>query len=81
MQDGERVAIRIPQPGAAISEGTILEWLVADGQRVAAGAPLYRLETDKIEIEVDCPADGALRILGCAGETYPVGQEIGYIEP
>ena len=76
----DRVPICVPQPGAAISEGTIIEWLVADGQQVAAGSPLYRLETDKIEIEVECPADGAVRIVGQPGATFPVGEEIGYIE-
>jgi pyruvate/2-oxoglutarate dehydrogenase complex dihydrolipoamide acyltransferase (E2) component len=79
--DGERVPIRIPQPGAAITEGTIIEWLVADGDRVEVGRPLYRLETDKIEIEVECPAAGAVRILGQPGETFPVGEEIGFVEP
>jgi pyruvate/2-oxoglutarate dehydrogenase complex dihydrolipoamide acyltransferase (E2) component len=82
VRDGElRVPIRIPQPGAAITEGTIIEWLVADGQQVDAGRPLYRLETDKIEIEVECPAAGWVRILGQPGETFAVGEEIGFIEP
>lgn len=80
MANGERVPIRIPQPGAAITEGTIVEWLVADGARVEAGRPLYVLETDKIEIEVECPADGELRIVGPAGGTYQVGEEVGFVE-
>ena len=81
MGDVGRVPIRIPQPGAAITEGTIVEWLVADGDRVEAGCPLYRLETDKIEIEVECPVAGSVRLLASPGQSLPVGEEIGFVEP
>lgn len=73
--------IMIPQAGVAITEGTILEWLAADGEAVAEGQPLYRLETDKVEIEVEAPVAGVVRISGQPGETYPVGEIIGYVQP
>ena len=71
----------IPQASVAITEGTILEWLVADGARVAEGEALYVLETDKVEIEVEAPVAGSIRICGEVGQTYPVGQVIAYLEP
>jgi len=73
--------LRIPQAGAAMTEGTVIEWLVADGAAVIAGQVVYRLDTDKTELDVEAPVDGVLRIIGEAGVTYGVGVEIGSIEP
>ena len=47
---------------------------------VTAGQVLYRLETDKVEMDVEAPVSGVLRISGTAGQTYLVGTEIGRIE-
>ncbi len=76
-----RVVLRIPQAAVTMTEGTIVEWLAGDGERVAAGQVIYRLETEKVEIDVESPASGVLRVRGKAGETYPVGEEVGAIEP
>jgi pyruvate dehydrogenase E2 component (dihydrolipoamide acetyltransferase) len=72
--------LRIPQAGAAMEEGTIIEWLVADGTPVAAGQVVYRLDTDKTELDVEAPVGGVLRIVGEAGASYPVGAEVARIE-
>jgi pyruvate/2-oxoglutarate dehydrogenase complex dihydrolipoamide acyltransferase (E2) component len=80
MSEGERMWIRIPQAGVAMTEGTITEWLVADGDGVQRQQPMYVLETEKVEMEVECPAAGVLRITGLTGTVYPVGEAVGYIE-
>jgi pyruvate/2-oxoglutarate dehydrogenase complex dihydrolipoamide acyltransferase (E2) component len=72
--------LRIPQAGAAMEEATIIEWLVPDGSAVTAGQVVYRLDTDKTELDVEAPVGGVLRIVGEAGRTYPVGAEVGRIE-
>jgi pyruvate/2-oxoglutarate dehydrogenase complex dihydrolipoamide acyltransferase (E2) component len=71
--------IFIPKLGWEMEEGTLLEWLVADGNAVEMGAPLYVLETDKVETQVDAPVSGVLRIIGVTGETYAVGALIAEI--
>jgi len=71
--------LRIPRAGAAMDEGTIIEWLVPDGAQVSAGQVVYRLDTDKTELDVEAPVAGVLRITGAAGATYPVGAEVGTI--
>jgi pyruvate/2-oxoglutarate dehydrogenase complex dihydrolipoamide acyltransferase (E2) component len=63
-----------------MNEGTLSEWLVRDGQRVTAGAPLFNLESEKSTTEVEAPVCGVLRILKPPGECYPVGTVIGTIE-
>jgi pyruvate dehydrogenase E2 component (dihydrolipoamide acetyltransferase) len=72
--------IRIPKPGDAIVEGTIVEWRVEEGQVVQAGDILYELETEKTTLEVEAPVSGRVHLIGEEDETYPVGHLIATIE-
>jgi len=72
--------IRIPGLGAGMSEGTLVEWLVADGATVAPGDLLYTLESEKTAQEIESPGAGVVRRIGQEGEVYPVGELIGTIE-
>lgn len=72
--------ISIPKLGVSMTEGTLVEWLVADGDTVAPGDVLYRIETDKVENDIEAPVGGLVRCSGVAGETYDVGTQIGSIE-
>lgn len=70
----------LPQLGFSMTEGTLVEWLVKDGQEVAAGAPLFSLETDKSVQDIESPASGTISLLKAAGELYPVGEVLAVIE-
>lgn len=72
--------IRIPKLGMEMTEGTLAQWLVGDGEHVAQDHPMYVLETDKVENEVAAPVSGVLRHVGLEGSTYPVGEVIGELE-
>jgi pyruvate/2-oxoglutarate dehydrogenase complex dihydrolipoamide acyltransferase (E2) component len=72
--------LNIPKLGVSMAEGTLVEWLVADGEAVEAGQPIYRLETDKVENDIEAPVAGVLRHIGEEGEIYEVGANIGSIE-
>lgn len=72
--------INIPKLGVSMTEGTLVQWMVSDGQRVEAGDVLYRLETDKVENDIEAPVAGVVRLSGIEGETYAVGTQIGTIE-
>jgi len=63
-----------------MSEGTLVEWLVSDGQSVNVGDILYRIETDKVENEIEAPAAGVVHLSGVEGETYEVGTQIGSLD-
>lgn len=71
--------LKIPKLGMSMNEATIVEWLVADGDSVQEGQPLYLLETDKTENEVPSPVAGVIRLIGVADETYEVGTVIAEI--
>jgi pyruvate/2-oxoglutarate dehydrogenase complex dihydrolipoamide acyltransferase (E2) component len=62
-----------------MTEGTLTSWLVADGDQVDAGTPIYVLETDKVENEVEAVVGGTITLLAEPGETYAVGAVIAEI--
>ncbi len=72
--------VLLPKIGFSMNEGTLGEWLIADGGQAVEGQPLFSLESDKSTNEVDSPATGTLKILMQAGETCEVGTVIGIIE-
>lgn len=63
----------------SMNEATIVQWLVADGDSVQEGQPLYLLETDKTENEVPSPVAGVIKLIGAVDETYEVGTVIAEI--
>ena len=71
--------IRIPKAAVSMQEGTLTEWLVADGAKVSEGQPIYVLELEKSTMDVESPVTGVLRQIGTAGATYKVGDAIGEI--
>ncbi len=74
------VEIRVPTLGESITEATVGQWLKAPGDAVAVDDPLVELETDKVAIEVNATAAGALaEIVVGEGETVEVGALLGTI--
>jgi pyruvate/2-oxoglutarate dehydrogenase complex dihydrolipoamide acyltransferase (E2) component len=71
--------ILLPKLGFSTSNGTLAEWLAADGATVKEGESLYSLESDKSVQEIESPATGKLKILKPAGESYEVGTILGEI--
>jgi pyruvate/2-oxoglutarate dehydrogenase complex dihydrolipoamide acyltransferase (E2) component len=71
--------LSIPKLGFSMTEGTLVEWLVRDGDTVSEGQIIYRLETDKVENDIESPAAGVIHITGVEGEVYEVGAQIGEI--
>ncbi|MFP6769210.1 MAG: E3 binding domain-containing protein, partial [Planctomycetaceae bacterium] len=74
--------IQIPRLGWSMEEGTFIEWLKQDGDRIEPGDLLYNLEGEKAIQEIESIDAGFLRIPGNApaeGETVLVGQVIGWL--
>ena len=74
------VEVLFPKIGFSMEEGTLAEWLAADGASVKEGEPLYALESDKSMQEIESPASGKLKIIAAVGEVYKVGDVLGTIE-
>jgi pyruvate dehydrogenase E2 component (dihydrolipoamide acetyltransferase) len=71
--------VLIPKLGMTMTEGTVAEWRVANGAVVAAGQSIYRLETEKIEFEVEAESGGIVRHLVPAGTKLEPGAVVAYI--
>ena len=74
------VPIQIPKVSIAIHEATPIEWLVAEGQTVNEGDPLYLIETEKVETEVTAAVSGVVHWEAELNEVLPVGTRVGRIE-
>jgi pyruvate dehydrogenase E2 component (dihydrolipoamide acetyltransferase) len=71
--------VLIPKLGMTMTEGTVAEWLVPDGGEVKPGEIVYRLETEKIEFEVEAETPGIVRHLVAQGTTLEPGTVVAYI--
>jgi pyruvate/2-oxoglutarate dehydrogenase complex dihydrolipoamide acyltransferase (E2) component len=69
----------LPQVGFEVGEATVAEWLVADGDTVQKGQPLFSLESDKSTQEIESPASGTIKILMQVGGPYPIGSILAEI--
>jgi pyruvate dehydrogenase E2 component (dihydrolipoamide acetyltransferase) len=70
----------MPALGLAQETGKVLRWLKAEGESVVKGEALLEVETDKVTVEVEAPADGILGGLRAAeGDDVPVGQAVAFV--
>src|SRR5512147_3184286 len=74
------IPIVMPQLGESVAEGTIIEWLKQEGDRVQKDETVLAISTEKVDAEIPAPASGVLsRILVQAGEVVPVGSILAMI--
>ncbi len=70
----------MPALELAQETGRVLRWLKVEGDEVAKGEPLMEIETDKVTVDVEAPADGVLAGIGAAeGDEVPVGTTVAYL--
>ncbi len=70
----------MPMLGMAQETGKVLRWLKADGDSVSKGEPLLEVETDKVTVEIEAPADGTLAAVRVPeGTDVPVGEVIALV--
>ena len=70
----------MPALGMAQETGKVLRWLKAEGDAVAKGEPLLEIETDKVTVELESPAEGLLAgVRAGEGDVVPVGETIAVV--
>jgi pyruvate dehydrogenase E2 component (dihydrolipoamide acetyltransferase) len=70
----------MPALGMAQETGKVLRWLKGDGESVAKGEPLLEVETDKVTVEIESPAEGMLAgVSAPEGADVPVGTVIALV--
>ncbi len=74
------VSVVMPALEMAQETGKIISWLKQEGDSITKGEPLLEIETDKIVVEIEAPADGVLAgVKAREGAEVPVGQTIAWI--
>ena len=74
--------VTLPKWGMTMQEATVSEWLVAVGDTVTEGQPIVRIESDKVEADVESPGNGTVsEIVVAEGEDAEVGSVIARITP
>ncbi len=73
--------IVVPTLGESVAEATVAQWLKKEGESVKADEPIVELETDKVTLEVNAPADGVIvKIEVGEGDNVEVGAILGELE-
>ena len=52
------IDVVMPQMGVSVSEGTISQWLKAEGETFEKDETLLEISTDKVDAEIPSPAAG-----------------------
>ena len=70
--------ITVPTLGESVSEATVGEWQVSEGDQVKKDDVLVELETDKVSVEVRAEADGTITAISAKeGDTVEIGAKLG----
>jgi pyruvate dehydrogenase E2 component (dihydrolipoamide acetyltransferase) len=74
------IEVIMPALGMAQETGKLLRWIKNEGDIVTKGEPLMEIETDKVTVEIEAPADGVLGGISAAeGEDVPVGRAVAFV--
>lgn len=74
------VEVVMPKLGMSMKEGTISVWNKKEGDMVAKGEAIVSIQSEKIETEIEAPADGTLlKVVVQEDQSVPPGTVIGYI--
>ncbi len=72
--------IIMPKLGFNMNEGKLVQWYKAEGDSVTKGEPLFSVETDKTNMDIEATSDGVVRKLFIEeGDTLPVTLPIAIV--
>ena len=72
--------ITMPRLSDSMEEGTILKWLVAEGDEVKRGQPIAEIETDKANMTYETDTEGTVsELVAQEGDTLAIGEVIARI--
>ncbi len=74
------IEIKVPAPGESVSEVTIANWLVKEGDWIEMDAPIAEFESDKATFEVNAEKAGVIeKLIGNVGDTIAINTVIAII--
>jgi 2-oxoglutarate dehydrogenase E2 component (dihydrolipoamide succinyltransferase) len=77
---GGGTAVKMPELGESVTEGTITRWLKQVGDTVEVDEPLLEVSTDKVDTEIPSPVAGTLLSISAdEDDTVQVGAELAVV--
>jgi 2-oxoglutarate dehydrogenase E2 component (dihydrolipoamide succinyltransferase) len=71
----------LPKMGESITEGTIINWTIQEGDSFEEGDILLEVATDKVDNEVPAPYSGVMvKHLAADGEVVEIGRPIAHLK-
>ena len=75
------IQLIMPEMGESVTDATISNWLVSEGDMVEVDQDILEVATDKVDTEVPSPASGVIKqILHHEGDVVDVGKPLAIIE-
>ena len=71
--------IKMPKMGATMTEGTLTNWIVKEGDTVEEGDAIFEVETDKLSNEIESYEDGTILKILEEGSTVPCQTPVAVI--
>ncbi len=76
-----KIEMLMPKMGESIMEGTVLQWLKKEGDKINEDESVLEVATDKVDTEIPSTCSGTLKkILAEEGEVVKVGSPIAIID-
>ena len=63
----------MPRLSDSMEEGTILKWLVSEGDEASKGQEIAEIETDKATMTYEADEEGVFHPVAGEGDTLPIG--------
>ena len=75
------IDVTVPKFGLMMQEAILTNWYKQVGERVTEGEPLFSIETEKVNTDVEAPVGGVLtQIMADVGDTVAVAATIAIID-
>ncbi len=71
--------LTVPKLGMALANATVVEWKVAEGERVDKGQPVVTIETQKTKFDMESETPGFVHILVPPDTEVAVGRVVGIL--
>src|SRR3954471_22609755 len=82
MATKQKGQLLMAEMGESVTEGTVLEWHVSEGDSVEEAHTMVEVSTDKVDAEVPAPATGTVtKLMVDVDETIDVGKPLAEIDP
>lgn len=78
---GVRHTVKLPKLGDTADEVVIVQCYRLPGDAISRGEPIFRVETDKVEVDIESPVSGIVReVLAQDGDEVTTGSAIAVVE-